>query len=54
MLATPLEREAEDFAFQLYVDLDEVWREGLTTSWEIAEHFGIPEEMVRIQGSLQL
>lgn len=54
MLATPAEREAEEFAYQLFVDGDEVSELGLTEAWEIAEHFGIPEEMVRIQGRLEV
>ena len=46
-LARALEREAEDFAGGLLVDAEEVIAQGLVTSWEVAEHFGVPDEMVR-------
>ncbi len=41
------EREAEDFAFGLLVDPREALAEGFVYSWEVAEHFGVPDEMVR-------
>lgn len=41
------EREAEDFAFGLLVDPREAAAEGCVHSWEVAEHFGVPDEMVR-------
>ena len=53
-LAIPYEREAEQFAYALLVDEEEAAREGLGTAWEIAEYFGVPEEMVRVQGRLSL
>ncbi|MCY3601669.1 MAG: ImmA/IrrE family metallo-endopeptidase [Dehalococcoidia bacterium] len=40
------EREAEDFAFGLLVDPREAAAEGCLYSWEVAEHFGVPDEMV--------
>ena len=43
------EREAEDFAFALLVDAREARDEGLAELWEVAEHFGVPEEMVALQ-----
>ena len=52
MLAMPFERQAEEFAYHFLVDEEEVTRQGFTESWEIAEHFGVPEEMVMIQGRL--
>ena len=54
MLTIPLEREAEEFAYALLVDEDEARRLGMTEAWEIAEHFGIPEEVVRVQGRLRM
>ena len=47
MLAMPFERQAEEFAYHFLVDEDEVTRQGFTESLEIAEHIGVPEEMVR-------
>ena len=43
------EREAEDFARALLMDAREAVEARLTESWEVAEHFGVPEEMVRLQ-----
>ena len=51
-LAIPYEREAEDFALALLVDAEEARDEGLTDLWEVAEHFGVPEEMVVLQPPL--
>ena len=51
-LAFKFEREAEDFAGALLIDAREAIDAGLTSSWEIAEHFGVPEEVVRIQPPL--
>ena len=45
------EREAEDFARALLVDDEEALAEGLVHSWEVAEHFGVPGELVRRQPS---
>lgn len=41
------EREAEDFAFGLLVDPREAAAEGCVHSWQVAEHFGVPDERVR-------
>ena len=46
------EREAEDFAHALLVDAEEALAEYFTHSWEVAEHFGVPDEMVRVQARL--
>ena len=46
------EREAEDFARALLVDEREALEERLVRSWEVAEHFGVPDELVRQQASL--
>lgn len=48
-LGSLYEREAEDFARALLVDAQEVMEEGLSELWEVAEHFGVPEEMVVLQ-----
>ena len=41
------EREAEDFAFGFLVDLREAEEERCVYSWQVAEHFGVPDERVR-------
>ena len=41
------EREAGQFACALLVDVEEACREGLVHCWEIAEHFGVPDGLVR-------
>lgn len=43
------EREAEDFAHALLVDTEEVAAVGLNNSWEMAKHFGVPVEVLRLQ-----
>ncbi len=43
------EREAEDFARTLLMDGQEAMEAGLTEVWEVAEHFGVPEETVLLQ-----
>ena len=48
-LARAFEREAEDFAYALFVDATEAAAEGLVYSWEVAEHFGVPDELVRLR-----
>lgn len=48
------EREAEDFALALLVDARETVEEGLREVWEVAEHFGVPEELVVLQPPLQM
>ena len=53
-LAHRFEREAEDFACYLLLDAREAIHAGLTESWEIAEHFGVPDELVRLQAPLRL
>ena len=52
MLAGPYERQAEDFAYGLLVDEEEAIAEGFTFSGEFAEYFGVPAEMIRVQGRL--
>ena len=53
-LANKYEREAEDFAQALLLDAGEVIEQGFTRSWQIAEYFGVPEEVVRIQPPLPM
>ena len=48
------EREAEDFARALLVDVDEAMAEGLSELWEVAEHFGVPQEMAWLQPPLPM
>ena len=48
------EREAEDFACFLLLDAREAVDAGLSESWEVAEHFGVPDELVRLQAPLRL
>ena len=43
------EREAEDFAHALLIDEGEALLEGLSHSWEVAEHFGVPDELIQLQ-----
>ena len=43
------ERQAEDFAFHLLVDLEETRAEGLTDAALIAERYGVPVEMVLVR-----
>lgn len=47
-----VEQEAEEFARALLVDGCEAVDLGLTRPWEIAEYFGVPEEMVRLHAPL--
>ena len=49
-LADKFERQAEDFAFHLLVDLEEARAEGLTDAAQIAERYGVPPEMVVRRG----
>ena len=53
-LAHKYEREAEDFAHTLLLDVHEVVERGLTHSWQVAEYFGVPEEVLRLQVPLKL
>ena len=48
------EREAEDFARALLMDVAEAMAEGLSELWEVAEHFGVPEEMAWLQPPLPM
>ncbi len=48
------EREAEDFARALLMDAREAMQVGLTEVWEVAEHFGVPEEMVLLQAPMRM
>ena len=48
-LGSRLEREAEDFAHALLLDAEEAVSGGMVNAWEIAEHFGVPEEVVLLQ-----
>ena len=54
MLGYRHEREANDFAHTLLMDGREVIKAGLTCSWEVAEHLGVPEWFVRLQAPLVL
>ena len=53
-LGNRLEREAEDFAHALLLDVQEAVDVGLAGAWEIAEYFGVPEELVCFQSHLDL
>ena len=53
-LALKYEREAEDCARALLMDAREAMESGLTQSWEIAEHFGVPDEKVKLQAAMGL
>ena len=53
-LGSLFEREAEDFARALLMDVREAMEEGLSELWEVAEHFGVPEEMVVLQRLLPM
>ncbi len=53
-LAHRYEREAEDFAHTLLLDVREVVERGLTNSWQVAEYFGVPEEVLRLQVPMML
>ena len=44
-----IEREAEDFTAALLMDVKEAVEAHLTEWWEVAEHFGVPDQMVRLQ-----
>ena len=48
------EREAEDFACSLLLDAGEAVDAGLTESWEVAEHFGVSDELVRLQAPMRM
>ncbi len=44
--------QADEFAEALLIDLAEAFTQGHSDAWEIAEYFGVPEEMVRVQPGL--
>ena len=48
------EREAEEFARALLMDVREAMEEGLREVWEVAEHFGVPDEMVLLQAPMRV
>ncbi len=48
------EREAEDFARALLMDVEEAAEAGLREVWEVAEYFGVPQEMVMLQASMRI
>ena len=48
-LPRPWEREADEFAHALLVDEDEALEAGFVYAWEVAEHFGVPGEVVHVQ-----
>jgi hypothetical protein len=52
LLAEPNKHRADEFAYGLLVDEAEALREGLTEAGQIAEYFGVREELVRVQGRL--
>ena len=54
MLGYRYEREANDFAYALLMDAREAVREGLTCSWEVADHFGVPDRTALLQAPLVL
>ena len=47
MLGFKNEREAEDFAYGLLVDPWEANEQGSITPWDLADFFGVPEELLR-------
>ncbi len=51
-LGNRLEREADEHAEALLIHQAEAPDQGLSGAWEIAEYFGVPEEMVRVQPAL--
>ena len=53
-LGSIFEREAEDFARALLMDVGEAMEEGLSELWEVAEHFGVPEEVAWLQPLLPM
>ncbi len=52
LLNDAVEQEAEEFARALLVDGREAADLGLTTPWEVAAYFEVPQEMVRLTRSL--
>lgn len=54
LLGHRVEREAEEFAGALLMDGREAAERRLVHSWEVAEYFGVPDEMVRLQTPLDI
>ena len=50
LLSHSVERQAEDFALGLLVDVEDARAEGLTTAEEFSEFYGVPLGMVRVPG----
>ncbi len=46
LLGHRVEREADEFAGALLMDGREALEQGIAHPWEVAEYFGVPEEMV--------
>ena len=53
-LGSPFELEAEDSARALPMDVREAMKEGLGQFWEVAEPFGVPDEMVLLQAPMRM
>ena len=53
-LGSLFEREAEDFARALLMDVGEATDEGLSEVREVADHFGAPDEMVLLQAPMRM
>ena len=51
-LPRPWEREADEFAHALLIDEVEAMDAGFVYAWEVAEHFGVPPEVVRVQARM--
>ena len=54
MLGCKYEREANDSAHALLMDGWEAMEAGLVNPWEVAEHFRVSDEIVRLQAPLEL
>ena len=52
LLPDKLEAEAETFAYCLLVDVDEAWHERLADVSAVAGYFGVPMDIVAVQGRL--
>ena len=50
MLAVKYERESEDFAYGLLVEPQEVRSQGFVEPWDVADYFGVPENMLALRG----
>lgn len=51
-LTTRYESQAEEFARALLIDEIEAIDQSIFDAWEVAEHFGVPEELAALQGVL--